>query len=440
MAHIQTMQQYFQYLNMTKPFKLKELLRVVGPGLIFASNAIGTSHLILSTRAGAHHGMVFFWIISAALLLKYPFFEFAVRYTNATNKHILHGYKELGNWAIALFLFVIFAAMFAVTGAIGAVCAGLMSTIFGWSGLNMPLMVAGVLTITTLILVIGKYSLLDNLIKLISIVLFITITVAFLAVLFKGAIPLEDRISHANDIWKGAGLALTISLIGFMPTGLEVSAMHSIWSLEKIKQTGYHPTLKESLFDFNLGYIFTSLLAFMFLTIGAFTVFGSGRLLDGNTVEFSNNLLQVFTTNLGQWSYSVIAIAAFGTIYGTLIVSMDGFTRSFVLGAMTLIRSGDHHKEENNSIGLYIVVLIIIAFGGFFLFTQFPGGMIKILEAATICIFLLAPIIAFLNLRLIKSSAIPLSHKPNKGMFMLAYIGLIAGIIFTIFYLYTMMT
>jgi Mn2+/Fe2+ NRAMP family transporter len=350
----------------------------------------------------------------------------------------LLGYKELGIWAVSLFLFVIFIGMFAVTGAIGAVSAGLLSTIFGWSGVSMHIIVGCVLAITAAILIIGKYSLLDNLIKLISVILFITVSAAFLAVLFNGPIYESGSMKMTNEIWKGAGLALTISLIGFMPTGLEVSAMQSIWSVEKMKQTGYHPTLKESLFDFKLGYIFTSILAFMFLTIGAFTVFGSGQLLDGSSVEFSRKLLQVFTMNLGPWSYWIMAVAAFGTIYGTLIVSMDAFTRSFMLGTTVLLKSKNDIEEVNNSHKFYVILLITIAIGGYLLFAQFPGGMIRILEAATICIFALAPIIAFLNLRLIKSSVIPITHRPNKFMFILAYIGLISGIVFTLFYLYTL--
>ena len=418
--------------------KYKRLLKAIGPGLLFASNAIGTSHLILSTRAGAYHGMIFLWIISAALILKYPFFEFGVRYTNATGKHILDGYREQGRWAVVLFLLVIFVAMFAVTGAIGAVSGGLLSTILDLSGHSMPLIVGGVLTVTTLILLIGKYSILDHLIKILSIVLFLTVLIAFLAVIYRGPIPVHEVQTHSNEIWKGAGLALTISLIGFMPTGLEVSAIHSMWTVAKSKAIGYQPTLKESLFDFNLGYLFTSILAFMFLTIGAFTVFGSGQLLDGNSTEFSNKLLELFTSTLGQWSYPIIAIAAFGTIYGTLIVSMDGFARSFVEGLMVLSKSTKSSARESGSNRYYSVLLIIIALGGFLLFVQFPGGMIKILETATILIFLLAPIIAFLNIRIIKSGSIPISHKPKRRMMILAYAGLLTGIAFTVFYLYTL--
>jgi len=51
----------------------------LGPGLLFASSAIGTSHLVLSTRAGAHHGFIFLWIVLLALLIKYPFYEYGQR-------------------------------------------------------------------------------------------------------------------------------------------------------------------------------------------------------------------------------------------------------------------------------------------------------------------------------------------------------------------------
>jgi len=54
------------------------------------------------------------------------------------------------------------------------------------------------------------------------------------------------------------------------------------------------------------------------------------KLLEGNSTQFTNKLLGIFTTNLGDWSYWIIAIAALGTIYGTLITVLDAFTRSFV--------------------------------------------------------------------------------------------------------------
>ncbi|MDH4295546.1 MAG: hypothetical protein OEV74_04640 [Cyclobacteriaceae bacterium] len=193
----------------------------------------------------------------------------------------------------------------------------------------MPVLVGGIFLITAALLLVGRYAVLDNFIKLVSVVLLLAVFTSFLAVIIKEPIEHVQGFSPSMDLSQGAGLALAVSLVGFMPSGMEVSTMHSIWKVENMNTTGYHPTLKESLFDFKLGYLFTTVLALMFLTIGAFTVYGSGQLLEGNSTEFSEKLMAVFTTHLGAWSYPIIALAAFGTIYGTLIATWDAFAQEF---------------------------------------------------------------------------------------------------------------
>lgn len=422
------------------PPGLKQRLKTIGPGLLFASSAIGTSHLVLSTRAGAHHGMIFFWIIVGALLLKYPFYEFGPRYANATGNSLLSAYRQQGKWAVLLFMLVIFINMFAVTGAVAAVSAGLLSTMMGLGSIPMPFLVAGILVLTAILLLIGGYSALDGFIKLISVVLLVTVFTAFIAVLIKGPVaPVADF--EPSSILDEAGFLLMISLIGWMPAGMEASTMHSIWAVEKMRTSGYHPTLKENLFDFNLGYVFTIVLALMFLTIGAFTVYGSGQLLEGNSTQFSNKLLNVFTTHLGSWSYLVIALAAFGTIYGTLITVWDAFARSFVRGVQVMRfekieKNSEQQKFLNSG---YKIVLPLIGLGGFLLFYLSAASMIKILEGATIVAFVTSPIIAFLNLRAIQSDAVQISHRPAKSLIILAYIGLAAMSIFSLYYLWNLL-
>ena len=55
----------------TSPSRLWQLL---GPGILFASTAIGVSHLVQSTRAGALAGWGLVWAVIAANVAKYPFF------------------------------------------------------------------------------------------------------------------------------------------------------------------------------------------------------------------------------------------------------------------------------------------------------------------------------------------------------------------------------
>ncbi len=53
--------------------KLNRLLKTLGPGILFASTAIGVSHLVQSTRAGAEFGFALIGFVMLATLLKYPF-------------------------------------------------------------------------------------------------------------------------------------------------------------------------------------------------------------------------------------------------------------------------------------------------------------------------------------------------------------------------------
>ena len=80
--------------------KLEWLKKTLGPGILFASTAIGVSHLVQSTRAGANYGFGLLFFIVIANIFKYPFFEFGSRYAISTSTSIISGYKRLGNWVL----------------------------------------------------------------------------------------------------------------------------------------------------------------------------------------------------------------------------------------------------------------------------------------------------------------------------------------------------
>lgn len=359
------------------------------------------------------------------------------RYANATGYSILRGYRKQGLWAIVLFMLIISISMFAVTGAVGAVSAGLLSTMWGFGQISMSVLLAGLLMITALILMVGKFKGLDSFIKLISVLLLLSVMVAFIAVLIKGPIEQAPDFVPNHNILQGAGLVLLVSLVGWMPSGLEASAFHSIWVVEKINVSGYHPTYRENKIDFNIGYYFTAALAVMFLVIGAFTVYGSGVSLEGSSTVFANQLLNIFTANLGSWSYIFIATAAFITIYGTLITAWDAFTRALVRCISIILYSEVDSDDLKDSFSkrYYNYVLMTIGVGGFILFNQFTGSMIKILELATIISFLAAPVICVLNIRSLQSPDIPDTHRLSKATTYFSYFCLVLLTLFTLYYI-----
>ena len=63
---------------------------------MFAGAAIGVSHLVQSTRAGADFGFGLIWALLLINLIKYPFFAFGVYYTSRTGQDLLTAFNKNG--------------------------------------------------------------------------------------------------------------------------------------------------------------------------------------------------------------------------------------------------------------------------------------------------------------------------------------------------------
>ena len=164
--------------------------KLLGPGIIFAGAAIGVSHLVQSTRAGADFGYGLLWALFLVHLFKYPFFQIGPRYATATGESLLDGYKKLGNGVLVVYFILNFATMFTIQAAVTIVTAGLASNLFGWISED-PVIWSIVITIICLsILIYGKYQFLDKLMKIIIIVLTISTIVAVFVAIFNNENPI----------------------------------------------------------------------------------------------------------------------------------------------------------------------------------------------------------------------------------------------------------
>jgi Mn2+/Fe2+ NRAMP family transporter len=257
--------------------KFKKFFNILGPGLLYAGAAVGVSHLVQSTRAGASYGFYLVWILIIANIIKYPFFEFAPRYASATSKSLISGYEKLGKWAIILFSILTITTMFAIQAAVTLVTAGLVAYVFDFS-VNIIIICGFILGITMVVLIFGKYSILDTIIKFVIVTLALSTIVA---VCFSFGINLEIKPDFITQFsWqRSIDIAFLFAFVGWMPAPLDVSVWHSLWTVAKKKETKVKVSLKESLLDFRIGYIGTAFLALGFLTLGALVMFGSGEQL-----------------------------------------------------------------------------------------------------------------------------------------------------------------
>ena len=106
-------------------------LKKLGPGLLFAGAAIGVSHLVQSTRAGADFGFGLLWALLLVNLFKYPFFQFGPRYAMATGESLLEGYQKLGKGVLVTYFVLNLGTMVTIQAAVTIVTAGLAVQLFG---------------------------------------------------------------------------------------------------------------------------------------------------------------------------------------------------------------------------------------------------------------------------------------------------------------------
>ncbi|MEX0661571.1 MAG: Nramp family divalent metal transporter [Balneolaceae bacterium] len=402
----------------------------LGPGLIMAAAAIGVSHLVQSTRAGAEFGFALIWAVLLANLFKYPFLEFGPRYAIATGKNMVHGYAKMSPWALWIFILFTVGTMFAILAAVTIVTASLASQLTGIS-LSLPIWSAIILVICGGLLFRDSYSILDGIIKFFMAILALSTLVAVGAALFQGGVHTVAEFPAA-EIWTVSGIAFMIALMGWMPIPIDASVWHSMWTLERIKQTNYSPKLKESLLDFNIGYIGAALFALCFLLLGALVMYGSGESFASSGAVFAQQLINLFTLSLGDWTYTVIIICAFSTMFSTTFTVADTYPR--VCNEFLSVLLDDPKTDLRKRRYPFLLVGISICS---LIFLFLLGDQFRLLiDLATTLSFLTAPILAFINYRLIFHSDVEPEFIPKPWLKWLAISGIVFLSGFALFYLY----
>ncbi|MDG2492762.1 MAG: divalent metal cation transporter [Flavobacteriaceae bacterium] len=401
---------------------MKNRLSKLGPGLLFAGAAIGVSHLVQSTRAGADFGWGLLWALILVNLFKYPFFQYGPRFANATNKSLLDGYLNLGKGFLRIYFLLNIGTMFTIQTAVTIVTAGLASQIFGISD-NLVYWSVAITLLCTLVLWLGKYATLDRIVKWIILTLTISTVIAVCLASFKNT----NTIDFVQILPSEANILFLIAFMGWMPAPMDISIWHSLWAIEKNKELHKNPTMKESLFDFNVGYWVTLILGICFMGLGAFVMFGSGIEFSSQGGTFAAQLINLYTATLGDGFYMIIAIAALTTMFSTTITTLDASPR--VMSKTIELLYPNRNKKD------YKTWLLILALGTIFIFMFLLSEMGILIQIATVLSFITAPFYAFLNFKLVLSDQMPEEYKPNKSHKILSVLGIIFLTSFAMSYL-----
>ena len=420
----------------------KGIQKSLGPGIIFAGAAIGGSHLVFSTQAGALYGFALVGLILLTNLLKYPFLLVGTRFTASTGKSLLEGFKERNSYYLPLFLIVSLITGTITIAAVSSVSGALLQNFPLFSSFHQINLAIAILVICGWILILGKYKALDRISKFLVALLTLLTFFAVVSLLLKGSIneALYMSCFKSNDSpWKFSNLGFLIPLMGWMPCPLELCVWPSLWMFSRSKDSEYVPNVREAEFDFNLGYIITVITAIFFLTLGAITMYEVGdEMLSGIQGSFAQKLILLYTKSIGDWSKWIIIPASFAAMFSTTITCLDAYPRS-ISAIQGLLKGTDYghmdSKVERNRFQNWMIVHIFVSIIALLIAKSYLLTFKQFLFAATSGSFLTAPLFAWMAMDTINSNLVPVKNRYGSFLKTLSWIGLLFLIIFSFLFI-----
>lgn len=408
-----------------------DLGKAIGPGILMAGAAIGGSHLVSSTQAGAIYGWSLLGLLLLANLFKYPFFLYSVKYRSSTGETILHGYRRMGKGYLAAFFGLNLINAFLNVAGVAFITASLF--------LNFPFIEAddhvigiamGILVLCAVLILAGHYQLLDKIAKVVVFLLAVsTLTAVIVAIWQSVEIP-EGFVGR--DPWDLASIGFIIMFMGWMPAPIDVAAWPSLWRTSREIQTGHRATVGEATTDFHIGYIVTVLLAVFFLALGALVMYRAGagiELADLTSGEFAARFIEMYTSTIGDWAHWIIVLAAFTAMFSTTITCMDGWPRSLAMSTILLFDHPEEGIQRMLTGWVVFTVLMCIVIINFLL-----TDLLAMLQFAMVASFLSSPVFAWLNYRAIQRPEVAEKDRPGPVLHVLSWAGMAFFVVFTLLF------
>lgn len=429
--------------------RLAGFWHVLGPGLLFAGAAIGVSHLIQSTRAGALHGLALVPLIVLVHVLKYPALSAGPRYAAATGTSLLQAYRNQGRHALIAWLVVLVGTAFTIQAAISLVTAAVTRVAFGlpadvpllWIAIGLQLISAGLLAA-------GGFRWLDLAMKLLMVVLAVTTLFAAATQLPAllappaGSRPLFDLSVYTSL----ASLGFLLALIGWMPAPLDIAVWNSLWSLEKRRRVGCDALPRTICLEFVVCYGKCALLAIAFVVLGAALMHRPGiEPADGPAL--AAQVIDLYVASLGEWgglSRPLIGVCAFAVMFSTLLTVTDALPRTAVQTVRAFATdergNGAEHGPDLARRPAYWACLAVLIAAATAIVWGFAGTQrfTALVDLATILSFLGTPVLAWFNHRAMHHPGVPAEHRPRPWETALSWTAIAIFTLFALVYAWTL--
>ncbi len=224
------------------PPKGLAILAMVGPGLVWAGEYIGSGEVILCTRLGALLGVAILWAPMLAIFLKYVIGLAGARYTTTTGEGMIDMFSRVpgpGNWAVWIVLIGQFCA---AAVSISALASSAAAFIHALVPLNQVMLGWGVTLFCVAVVWGNKFDPVRYIASALVLVMVVGVVYVALKVtpgagevaagLFGFRLPDVPRWALESGAATGNVWAELLPVLGWAAGGFASQVWYSYWVLE----------------------------------------------------------------------------------------------------------------------------------------------------------------------------------------------------------------
>lgn len=319
------------------------VLRQLGPGLIISAVIVGSGELIVTPKLGAAVGFQLLWFIILGCFIKvFVQIELARlaithRLTTLEALNSVPGPRWIVSWLVWLWLLMYVALVFQVAGMVGG-----LASVFQLAGFALPnwLLTVGVAASCAVLLVIGRYTLVEK-VSTFLVALFVVATLVAVGALQTTAYAISwSQLSEGLTFRLPEKFTIAFAAFGIIGVGASELMYYPYWCLEK----GYGRSIGENdhsaawvdrargwlrilRIDAWVSFAIYTTTTLAFYLLGAAILHAKGLDVEGRNMI--NTLSHMFRETFGQWSFWLFLVGSFAVLYSTVFGATASNARLF---------------------------------------------------------------------------------------------------------------
>lgn len=372
------------------PKTIPGILQNVGPGLIISAIIVGSGELIVTPKLGAEEGFKLLWFIILGCLLK-VFVQIELgRYaitrgrTTLEALNTLPGPRVAVSWVLYLWLAMYLCLVPQVAGMVGGVATSLS---LGGVKIAIPILAVFIGSITAILLIVGRYRLVETASTVMVAVFTITTMVAVGALQFTEYAVTPAQLASGFTFQLPNSMITAFGAFGIIGVGASELIYYPYWCLEKgyAKRVGVadgseawneraRGWLRVMRIDAWISFFVYTAATIAFYILGAAIL--HARQLKVESGQMIQTLSQMYLSTFGQWSLWLFLIGAIAVLYSTIFGATASNAR-LLADALSIFGIKKYRSPEHRVQWVKISCVILpVAFTSVFLIFGNPVTLV----------------------------------------------------------------